>query len=147
MTSCTLLIHFRTTKHGYYRGGDVEIETWCQGEGRIGNSSYWILKDVFTSSMIGSKVKLFSISVSKTMSLFGMSKQNSKKRLGNSWPNDFSTIWQQSAELIVCVQKLFVEYDFRFVLKLASSQFDHQKQRQLINIFLSLIKIHSLSLL
>lgn len=31
----------------------VEIETWCQGEGRIGTRRDWILKDYATGQVIG----------------------------------------------------------------------------------------------
>ncbi|KAK8961253.1 hypothetical protein KSP40_PGU008240 [Platanthera guangdongensis] len=34
-------------------GDVVEIETWCQGEGRIGTRRDWILKDLATGSVIG----------------------------------------------------------------------------------------------
>ncbi|KAK8613334.1 hypothetical protein V6N13_101099 [Hibiscus sabdariffa] len=35
-------------------GSDVvEIETWCQSEGRIGTKRDWILKDAATGELIG----------------------------------------------------------------------------------------------
>ncbi|XP_072969981.1 oleoyl-acyl carrier protein thioesterase, chloroplastic-like [Typha angustifolia] len=34
-------------------GDVVEIETWCQGEGRIGTRRDWIIKDLATSEVIG----------------------------------------------------------------------------------------------
>jgi len=35
------------------RSDVVEIETWCQGEGRIGTRRDWILKDCATGQVIG----------------------------------------------------------------------------------------------
>lgn len=35
------------------RSDVVEIETWCQGEGRIGTRRDWILKDYATGQVIG----------------------------------------------------------------------------------------------
>lgn len=35
------------------RSDVVEIETWCQGEGRIGTRRDWILKDYATGQIIG----------------------------------------------------------------------------------------------
>jgi len=37
----------------YYRGDVVEIETWCQSEGRIGTRRDWILKDSVTGEVTG----------------------------------------------------------------------------------------------
>ena len=37
----------------WFRGDVVEIETWCQEEGRIGIRRDWILKDMATDSVIG----------------------------------------------------------------------------------------------
>uniref|UniRef100_A0A0D3BD86 Acyl-[acyl-carrier-protein] hydrolase n=1 Tax=Brassica oleracea var. oleracea TaxID=109376 RepID=A0A0D3BD86_BRAOL len=36
-----------------YRGDVVEIETWCQSEGRIGTRRDWILKDVANAEVTG----------------------------------------------------------------------------------------------
>jgi hypothetical protein len=36
-----------------YRSDVVEIETWCQSEGRIGTRRDWILKDCATGEVIG----------------------------------------------------------------------------------------------
>ena len=36
-----------------YRDDVVEIETWCQSEGRIGTRRDWILKDVATGEVTG----------------------------------------------------------------------------------------------
>lgn len=36
-----------------FRGDVVEIETWCQEEGRIGTRRDWILTDITTGSVIG----------------------------------------------------------------------------------------------
>lgn len=35
------------------RSDVVEIETWCQSEGRIGTRRDWILKDYATGEVIG----------------------------------------------------------------------------------------------
>ncbi|KAL5729269.1 oleoyl-[acyl-carrier-protein] hydrolase [Ranunculus cassubicifolius] len=35
------------------RGDVVEIETWCQGEGRLGTRRDWIIKDFATGAVIG----------------------------------------------------------------------------------------------
>lgn len=35
------------------RGDVVEIETWCQSDGRIGTRRDWILKDYTTGAVIG----------------------------------------------------------------------------------------------
>ena len=41
-------------RHGWwYRSDVIEIETWCQGEGRIGTRRDWILKDHATGQVIG----------------------------------------------------------------------------------------------
>lgn len=37
----------------FVRGDVVEIETWCQGEGKIGTRRDWILKDLATGEVIG----------------------------------------------------------------------------------------------
>ncbi|RVW86466.1 Oleoyl-acyl carrier protein thioesterase 1, chloroplastic [Vitis vinifera] len=37
----------------------IEIETWCQGEGRIGTRRDWILKDYATGQVIGRATRLF----------------------------------------------------------------------------------------
>lgn len=37
----------------WYRSDVVEIETWCQSEGRIGTRRDWILKDHATGEVIG----------------------------------------------------------------------------------------------
>lgn len=37
----------------WYRSDVVEIETWCQSEGRIGTRRDWILKDYATGEVIG----------------------------------------------------------------------------------------------
>lgn len=41
------------------RGDVVEIETWCQGEGRIGTRRDWILKDLATGEVIGRATRYF----------------------------------------------------------------------------------------
>jgi hypothetical protein len=35
------------------RSDVVEIETWCQGDGRIGTRRDWIIKDCATGQVIG----------------------------------------------------------------------------------------------
>jgi len=35
------------------RGDVVEIETWCQADGRIGTRRDWILKDLANGEVIG----------------------------------------------------------------------------------------------
>lgn len=35
------------------RGDVVEIETWCQSEGRIGTRRDWIIKDLSNGEVIG----------------------------------------------------------------------------------------------
>lgn len=37
----------------WYRSDVIEIETWCQSEGRIGTRRDWILKDYATGQVIG----------------------------------------------------------------------------------------------
>lgn len=41
----------------------VEIETWCQGEGRIGTRRDWIIKDVATGDVIGRATRYFDFHV------------------------------------------------------------------------------------
>jgi hypothetical protein len=36
-----------------YRGDVVEIETWCQADGRIGTRRDWIIKDLANGEVIG----------------------------------------------------------------------------------------------
>ena len=35
------------------RGDVVEVETWCQGEGKVGIRRDWLLTDVITKKRIG----------------------------------------------------------------------------------------------
>ena len=42
----------------------VEIETWCQSEGRIGTRRDWIIKDFATDEVIGRATRCAYICVS-----------------------------------------------------------------------------------
>jgi fatty acyl-ACP thioesterase A len=44
-----ILIHMGV----WNRSDVVEIETWCQGDGRIGTRRDWIIKDCATGQVIG----------------------------------------------------------------------------------------------
>lgn len=44
----------------WLRGDVVEIETWCQGEGKIGTRRDWILKDLATGEVIGRATRYVS---------------------------------------------------------------------------------------
>ena len=47
------------------RGDVVEIETWCQADGRIGTRRDWILKDLANGEVIGRATRyLLSASLS-----------------------------------------------------------------------------------
>ena len=48
-----------TTLGIWDRSDVIEIETWCQGEGRIGTRRDWILKDYATGQVIGRATRLF----------------------------------------------------------------------------------------
>lgn len=48
----TSRMHIEVYKYPAW-GDVVEIETWCQGEGRIGTRRDWIIKDVATGDVIG----------------------------------------------------------------------------------------------
>jgi fatty acyl-ACP thioesterase A len=39
--------------YGLCRGDVVEVETWCQGEGKVGIRRDWLLTDVSSNKLIG----------------------------------------------------------------------------------------------
>ncbi|XP_010247062.1 PREDICTED: oleoyl-acyl carrier protein thioesterase 2, chloroplastic-like isoform X2 [Nelumbo nucifera] len=53
----TARMHIEVYKYPAW-GDVVEIETWCQGEGRIGTRRDWILRDFATGAVIGRATRL-----------------------------------------------------------------------------------------
>lgn len=75
----SILIHGR-----WYRSDVIEIETWCQGEGRIGTRQDWILKDHATGQVIWRATRCI-ISYSFFFTSFPLQKRLIRL---NKWSND-----------------------------------------------------------
>lgn len=58
------------------RSDVVEIETWCQGEGRIGTRRDWILKDYATGQVIGRATRCIFILLFAAQNLQKCSRKN-----------------------------------------------------------------------
>jgi fatty acyl-ACP thioesterase A len=54
LVSNSYMMSFILIHMGVWNRSDVvEIETWCQGDGRIGTRRDWIIKDCATGQVIG----------------------------------------------------------------------------------------------
>ncbi|CAH2079358.1 unnamed protein product, partial [Thlaspi arvense] len=57
----------------------VEIETWCQSEGRIGTRRDWVLKDCATGEVIGRATRVGSVIIQKRLAFLEKNNNSLKK--------------------------------------------------------------------
>lgn len=81
------------------RSDVVEVETWCQTEGRIGTRRDWILKDCATGQLIGRATRC----ISNLLFLFAVRKKKQNETEKQTWMKATDNSVSDQSLLRMCI--------------------------------------------